>query len=146
MKTVCIMGLGYVGLPLACLCAERGLKVYGVDIDKRKLGLIAQGKSPIEDLRLSEQLKVLKGKILTTADAAEAAWKSEIVIVCVPTPVDKGHAPDLKPLIGACESVVPGLHDGITIVIESTIFPGTVQEIVLPILRKSGNKFFLGHC
>jgi len=146
MKTVCIMGLGYVGLPLACLCAERGLKVYGVDIDKRKLGLIAQGKSPIEDLRLSEQLKVLKGKILTTADAAEAAGKSEIVIVCVPTPVDKGHAPDLKPLIGACESVVPGLHDGIVVVIESTIFPGTVEEIVLPILKKSGKGLYLGHC
>src|SRR3989338_4455959 len=138
MKTVCIMGLGYVGLPLACLCAERGLKVYGVDIDKRKLGLIGQGKSPIEDLRLSEQLKVLKGKILTTADAAEAAGKSEIVIVCVPTPVDKGHAPDLKPLIGACESVVPGLHDGIVVVIESTIFPGNRKYTVRNLPRVVG--------
>jgi len=146
MKTVAIVGLGYVGLPLACLCAEKGLVVHGVDIDKRKLDIISQGKSPIDDEYLSKQLGSLKGKILTTSDAAGAAKKSDITIICVPTPVDKGHAPDLKPLIGACEAIVPGVHDGITIVIESTIFPGTVQEIVLPILRKSGNKFFLGHC
>ncbi len=146
MKTVAIIGLGYVGLPLACLCAEKGLKVYGVEIDEKKRELISQGISPIDDSKLTEQLKKLKGKILTTGDAANAAKNSDVVIVCVPTPVDKGHAPDLMPLISACKALEKGIHDGIAIVIESTIFPGTVEEIVLPILKKSGRKFFLGHC
>ena len=145
-KTVSIIGLGYVGLPLACLCAEKGLTVYGVDIDKRRLELISQGKSPIDDPVLHDQVKKAKGKIITTDDAAHAASKSDVIIVCVPTPVDKGHEPDLKPLIGACKALAPGLQDGCIVVIESTIFPGTVEEIVLPILEKSGKSFFLGHC
>ncbi len=146
MKTVCIVGLGYVGLPLACLCAEKGLNVIGADIDERKLQLLANGESPIDDVRLKEDVRAFYHKMSFTHDIALAASKSDVVIVCVPTPVDQGHNPDLKPLVGACKMLAPGLRDCAIVVIESTIFPGTVEEIVHPLLAKEGRKIYLGHC
>lgn len=146
VKTVSVVGLGYVGLPLACLCAEKGLKVFGVDIDKGKINLLANGKSPIEDELLAKEVKKYYNGMQFSTDAKRCASESDVVIVCVPTPVDKKHNPDLKPLIGACESIAPGIQKGAIVVIESTIFPGTVEEIVLPILEKAGKPFFLGHC
>jgi len=144
-KSVAIVGLGYIGLPLACLCAEKGLDVYGVDIDKNKISLIKQGKSPIEDLDLKEQLKKNKGKIKVN-DNFEAIKNASVVIVCVPTPVDNKNLPDLKPLENACESISRNLKKGTLVIIESTIFPGTMEEIVFPILNKSNIKFYLAHC
>ncbi len=143
---VAIIGLGYVGLPLACLCVEKGMEVFGADIDKAKISLIEKGISPIEDSYLEEAVKKSKGK-LKVIDKPEIAVKnSEVVIVCVPTPVDEKHLPDLKPLIGSCESVAKGLQPNTLVVIESTIFPGTVEEIVMPILKKANVDFYLAHC
>ena len=144
-KSVAIVGLGYIGLPLACLCAEKGLDVYGVDIDKNKISLIKQGKSPIEDLDLKEQLKKNKGKIKVNGNF-EIIKNASVVIVCVPTPVDNKNLPDLKPLENACESISRNLKKGTLVIIESTIFPGTMEEIVFPILNKSNIKFYLAHC
>ena len=145
-ETVAIIGLGYVGLPVACLCVEKGLKVYGADIDKNKISLIEKGISPIDDSYLNEDVKKIKGKIIVTDKVSEATANSSVIVVCVPTPVDENHLPDLKPLIGACESVAKGLKGNSLVVIESTIFPGTVEEIVYPILEKSKVKFYLAHC
>ncbi len=143
---VAVIGLGYVGLPLACLCVEKGMDVFGGDIDKAKISLIEKGISPIEDPYLEESVKKSKGKLKVT-DRPEAAVKnSEVVIVCVPTPVDEKHLPDLKPLISSCELVAKGLQPDTLVVIESTIFPGTVEEIVMPILKKANVNFYLAHC
>lgn len=146
MTTITILGLGYVGLPLACLCAEKGLDVYGLDIDKSKISLINQGTSPIDDLELKESVKKVKGKIKATDNFNEAITDSSIVIVCVPTPIDENHHPNLKPLKGACEAISKYLQKNTLVVIESTIFPGTTEEIILPILKKSNVEFYLAHC
>src|SRR3989344_6041715 len=146
MSKVAIIGLGYVGLPLACLCAEKGHSVTGADIDEKRISLIQKGVSPINDEELKRKLSALKGKITATTDVQEAVKKSEMVIVCVPTPVDKKHLPDLKPLKDACSTISEGLQEGTLVVIESTIFPGTVEEIVGPILKKTNVRFLLAHC
>ena len=142
---ITIVGLGYVGLPLACLCAEKGIEVYGVDTDKNKADLINQGISPIDDPKLKISVKKSKGKIRVVA-SEEAIKNSEAVIVCVPTPVDEKHLPDLTALKSACETIAKSLQNNTLVVIESTIFPGTVEEICLPILKKSNADFYLAHC
>jgi nucleotide sugar dehydrogenase len=146
MKTITIVGLGYVGLPLACLCAEKNLGVYGIDIDKNKISLIQQGISPIDDPDLAEKVKKTKGKIKATDDYKETVKNSSIIIICVPTPIDHNHLPDLKPLKNACEEISKYLQKDTLVIVESTIFPGTTEDIILPILKKSNVKFYLAHC
>ena len=151
MKTVTIVGLGYVGLPLACLCAEKGHKVYGFDVDKNKVELINNGKSPIDDEYLINKLKNLKGKIFATTNPNECIPNSEIVIVCVPTPIDKNNSPDLTALMESISSVSRFIKQKALLVVESTIYPGTIEEIVLPILKKqkidaNKNDIFVVHC
>jgi len=85
MSKVTIVGLGYVGLPLACLCAEKGHKVYGFDVDKNKVDFINRNESPIEDEYIANKLKSMKNKILATAEPEECIPNSDVVIVCVPT-------------------------------------------------------------
>ena len=147
-KTVCVVGLGYVGLPLLCLSIEKGYKAYGFDIDKKKIELINKGISPIKDKFLEEKLKKLKG-IDTTTDST-VLKKSDIIIICVPTPIDSQYNPNLKPLQSAAETVSKELKKNDLVVIESTVFPGTTEEIVKPILEKSGLKagkdFYLAYC
>ena len=150
-KSVTIVGLGYVGLPLACLCAEKGHKVYGFDIDKNKIDSINNGLSPIEDEILSEKLKNLKGKIRATSNPSECISNSDVVIVCVPTPVDRNYIPDLTALMESCSTVSKHIKQGTLLVIESTIYPGTVEEIIVPILEKQKfniqkNNIFVVHC
>tara|TARA_Y100000310_G_scaffold313699_1_gene362368 strand:+ start:4554 stop:5822 length:1269 start_codon:yes stop_codon:yes gene_type:complete len=146
MKTIAIVGLGYVGLPLACLCAEKNFDVYGVDIDKVKVSLINEGVSPIDDPDLKENVKKSKGKIKATTSFEDTIRNSSIVIVCVPTPVDKNHTPNLEPLKDSCKAISKSLQKETLVVIESTVFPGSVEEIVLPILKKSKVDFYLAHC
>ena len=145
-RAVAVIGLGYVGLPVACLCVEKGMDVYGADIDKDKLSSINNGISPIKDPYLKEEVKKIKGKINLTDNIAEAAKNSSITVVCVPTPVDENHLPDLTALKNACEDIAKGIKKDALIVIESTISPGTTEEIVHPILTKSNVNFYLAHC
>ena len=151
MKTITIVGLGYVGLPLACLCAEKGNMVYGLDIDKRKIEFINRGESPIEDEYLSNKLKNPKIKIHATSNPDECIFKSDVVIICVPTPVDKNNAPDLTALMSAALTVSRHINKNSILVVESTIYPGTIEEVMLPILQKEKfdafkNDLFVAHC
>lgn len=151
MKTITIVGLGYVGLPLACLCAERGYKVYGLDVDREKINAVNNGESPIDDESLWHKLKALKGKIIATSKADECVPKSDVVIVCVPTPIDTKHLPDLSALKGASSTVAQSIRRGSLFIIESTIYPGTVEEVVVPLLEKKGhnpqkNDIYVAHC
>ncbi len=147
-NTVCIVGLGYVGFPLACLCAKKGFKVSGFDLDAEKVDLINKGKSPIKDSYVEENLAA--GKIKATTDAKTSLNLADIAIVCVPTPAIDSK-PDLSFVKAACKELAPFVSKGELVIIESTIYPGTVEEIVLPILEKgsglkAGKDFFLGHC
>jgi len=146
MVNVSIVGLGYVGLPLACLCAEKNIEVSGIDIDKNKISLIKRGISPIDDLDLKEAVKKFKNKIKVTESYYESIKNSSIIIVCVPTPVDDDHLPNLNPLKNACEEISKSLQKDSLVIIESTIFPGTIEEVIWPILKKSNIRFYLSHC
>ena len=151
MKTVTIVGLGYVGLPLACLCAEKGHKVYGFDVDKSKVDSVNKRKSPIEDEVISSKLKNLKNMIHATSDPKECIPNSDVVIVCVPTPVDGNNSPDLTAVMNSASTISKFIKHGTLLVIESTIYPGTIEEIVLPILQKQKfnaqkNDLLVAHC
>ena len=144
---VSIVGLGYVGLPLAVRAQERGFNVVGFDVDEKKNALINQGKSPIEDRYLEENLP--KFPFRASSDPHTLAT-ADIVLVCVPTPVDELYAPDLTPVIGAMEMIAGNLKKGALVVLESTVNPGVSEEVVVPIFEKHGHTInkdvFIAHC
>ncbi|USN53989.1 MAG: nucleotide sugar dehydrogenase [Candidatus Nomurabacteria bacterium] len=142
-----VVGLGYVGLPLACLAVEKGYKVLGVVRSQKKAEMISAGVSPIDDVRVRKNLK--KNPFLATTDFS-VVKKAKAIIVCVPTPVDHAYNPDYGPVIDACKKIAKHLHKGQLIIIESTINPGTCEEVLLPVLETSGlhagKDFTLAHC
>jgi len=151
MKAVTVVGLGYVGLPLACLIAKsRKYKTYGLDNDKRKVDSLKKGVCYIKDEDLEKEVKVCKGRITATTDASLAIPDSDIVVVCVPTPVDESYNPDYSILEKAVKGVAPYLKKNAIFSVESTISPGTCRDIVEPILREAGftvgKDIVLAHC
>lgn len=138
MTTIAVVGLGYVGLPLA---VEFGKKypTVGFDLSKEKIENYRRfvdptGEVSSADLRAAERLKV-------TSDPAELA-QAEFIVVAVPTPVDEAHQPDFKPLVGASQSVGRHMKRGVTIVFESTVYPGATEEVCVPVIEKaSGMKW-----
>ena len=151
MANITVVGLGYVGLPLACLCAEKGHKVYGLEIDKNKIDLVNEGISPIDDAYATDKLKDMKNKIHATSNPADCIPNSDIVVVCVPTPVDKNNSPDLTALMESVSTISKFIKQYSLLIIESTIYPGTIEEIAVPILKKQKfdayeNDIFVAHC
>lgn len=134
-QSVCIIGLGYVGLPLAVQSALKGYTVYGLENDLQKNTLINAGKSPIKEEFL--EINLAKVKINATNDPSIIS-KADIVIVCVPTPIDENFFPDLQPVKTVVETIAKNLKKGQLVVIESTINPGVCEEIVEPIFAKAG--------
>lgn len=145
--TVVVVGLGYVGLPLACLASEKGYRVLGLDLSKNKIDLINKKISPIKDHKLSRWLKSVE---IEATDDPRVIKKAKIIIICVPTPIDQFNNPDLKPVQGAAKTIARNLTKGQLVILESTVNPGVCEEVVLPILLQSGKKagrdFFLAHC
>ena len=147
-KVVAIIGLGYVGLPLALLTNKRGYKVIGIDIDKELIKKINNGISPILNKKNEKALHETK---ITASNDYDLTKKANIIIVCVPTPVNDSKQPDFKPLIESCKEIGKRLNKGQLIILESTVNPGAIKEIVVPVLEKySGltvNKdFHVSHC
>ena len=142
-----IIGLGYVGLPLAAVAAYKGYEVYGFDTDKEKLKIIAQGKSPFKEDFLEKLL--LKVKINVSADP-KILKKCDICIICVPTPVDEKYYPVLDPVISASKAVAQNLKKGALVILESTVNPGVCEDIVRPIFVAAGHRpgrdVFIAHC
>ena len=136
MSTVGVIGLGYVGLPLAVAFAREGCEVIAVDVDTRKVEAIEAGESYIEDVD-SESLRALAGRIHATTRYAQLA-QAEAVLVCVPTPLTRNREPDLGPLIEATQALAEVLQADQLVVLESTTYPGTTRERMLPLLEESG--------
>jgi UDP-N-acetyl-D-glucosamine dehydrogenase len=136
MTTIGIIGLGYVGLPLAVAFAQEGCDVIAVDVDSRKVEAIQAGDSYIEDVS-SELLKEVGGRIHATTRYARLA-KADAVLVCVPTPLTRNREPDLGPLIDATRALAEVLQADQLVVLESTTYPGTTRERVAPLLEESG--------
>lgn len=147
-ESVAIIGLGYVGLPLAIRAVERGYAVYGLDLEKQKIDAIKKGQSPFKEEFIEERKGLLKK--LTVSTDPTILKKADIVIVCVPTPVDEKFYPILTPLTSATEMIVKNHKVGQLIIIESTVNPGICDDVVAPILAgagmKEGKDFFLAHC
>jgi UDP-N-acetyl-D-glucosamine dehydrogenase len=131
--SVGIVGLGYVGLPLAVAFAEAGERVIAVDVDERKIAAIGTGESYIEDVP-SERLKAAAGSIEATRHYAPLA-RADAVLICVPTPLTPNREPDLGALIDAGEQLGRVLQRGQLVVLESTTYPGTTREQLLPLLE-----------
>lgn len=144
---VCVIGLGYVGLPLAIRAGEKGYDSYGFDLDKNKIDLINRSKSPIKEKYIEDNLPKFKPTVSTDEKIIQ---KADIILICVPTPVDKNYYPDLRPVIGAAELAVRNLKKGALVVLESTVNPGVSEEVVEPIFREAGYKvgrdYYLAHC
>ena len=136
MATVGIIGLGYVGLPLAVAFAQEGCEVIGVDVDPRKIEAIEAGESYIEDVP-SELLRQVAGRIHASTRYARLA-KADAVVVCVPTPLTRNREPDLGPLMDATRALAEVLQSDQLVVLESTTYPGTTRERVAPLLEESG--------
>jgi UDP-N-acetyl-D-glucosamine dehydrogenase len=134
--TIGIVGLGYVGLPLAVAFAEAGQRVVGVDTNPDRVAQLRAGESYIEDIA-SEQLQAVSSRIEATTRAARLGL-CDAIIICVPTPLTANREPDLGPLLGASQVVSDVLQAGQLVVLESTTYPGTTRERVLPILEETG--------
>ncbi len=132
--TVAIVGLGYVGLPLAVAFAERGFPVVGIDVDPWKVGELNSGRSYVQDIP-AERLQGILPRFAATTDYA-ALERCDVAIICVPTPLNKTRDPDVRYLIASGESVARHIHPGMLVVLESTTYPGTTVELLLPMLEE----------
>jgi len=136
--TVAIVGLGYVGLPLASASAQAGFKVIGIDLDKQKVARINRGESYIQDIPTERLASLVEAERLRATTDFSAVADAGIVIICVPTPLNKSGDPDISHIMTAGETLRDKLQPGTLVVLESTTFPGTTQEFLAPILVQSG--------
>lgn len=135
-----IIGLGYVGLPLAMVLCEGGYDVIGLDTDERKIEMLRSGKSYVEDVP-SEQVKgfVDRGSFSVTHQYSDLA-KVDGVSICVPTPLRQTGDPDLSYIIQSTHDLLPALHSGMVVILESTTYPGTTREMLMPEIEATGLK------
>ena len=135
-----IVGLGYVGLPLAMAFSEAGFKVLGFDIQQKRVNLVNQCRSYIADVS-SDRLSAIRVKKLLEATTDQSKLgEVDVICICVPTPLTKTKDPDLSYVIRESEEISQHLQPGQLVVLESTTYPGTTKEVILPILERSGLK------
>ncbi|WP_144502558.1 nucleotide sugar dehydrogenase [Bacillus thuringiensis] len=149
---VTVIGLGYVGLPLAVHFAKQGYKVIGLDQDEEKIKMISKGESYIPDVSSEVLRKLLQDNkliVYTPTNGVKEFKKSNYVIVTVPTPINQKKEPDLSALISASNYIQQNLQTGQTFIFESTTYPGTLEEIVIPIISRFGKKagvdYYIGY-
>jgi len=129
---VAILGLGYVGLPLAVVFGEAGFKVTGVDPDKRKVDALNDGKSYIPDVKTETVAKLVRSGNLTATADFSVLQDMDAVSICVPTPLRQTGDPDMSFIISAMEELSKYMHKGMVVVLQSTTYPGTTRELLLP--------------
>ena len=135
---VAVIGLGYVGLPLAMLFTEQKFPVTGFDIDQSKVSKLLKGESYIYRIPAPEIQMARQHGFEATSDFS-ALNKADAIIICVPTPLDEYHEPDLSYITKTADAIAPHLRAGQLVVLESTTYPGTTEEVLVPILER-GNK------
>ena len=133
--TISVIGLGYVGLPLAISAAQSGYEVYGIDVDQVKVDLIKSGKSPVEDISDPEIQSAISGKLKVGSDFSPVEG-SNIVIICVPTPLDVDRKPDLSLIDAAINSFAKHLSKSTLVILESTVQPGTTRDYLVSLISK----------
>src|SRR5213593_1903240 len=136
--SVGLIGLGYVGLPLAVAFAESGATVIGVDLDVRRVAAVRAGESFIEDVPTERLAGLVRAGRLSAADDIGALKDADAIVICVPTPLGKSKEPDISFIVGAADAVAQVIRRGQLVVLESTTYPGTTQEILLPRLQARG--------
>lgn len=146
-EKIAVVGMGYVGLPLAVAFAEKGMDVIGFDINQEKINKYIAGEDPTNEVG-GERLKKITNLYFTSNE--EELKKARFIIVAVPTPVLKNKMPDLRPVTGATELVGRNLKKGTIVVYESTVYPGVTEEVCLPILEeesrlRAGKDFKIGY-
>ena len=142
-----VIGLGYVGLPLSLLLSEAGFKVTGFDIDTKKVTDLEAGRSYIFRIPSTEIQSARKHGFTATADFSGLSGQ-DAIIMCVPTPLTEHREPDLSYVANTAKAAAPWLQEGQLVVLESTTYPGTTEELMIPILEE-GNKLGLKvqrHC
>lgn len=135
---VAVIGLGYVGLPLAVEMGKVGFEVIGVDTSARKVDLVSSGKSDVQGISEFEVAGLKAVGKLSATQSYESIEQADVVVVCVPTPLDKTRDPDVSFILGAFGEIKSRLHKDQLIILESTTYPGTTHELVLPLLAESG--------
>ncbi|AEH52032.1 nucleotide sugar dehydrogenase [Pseudothermotoga thermarum] len=135
-----VIGLGYVGLPLAVEKAKAGFKVIGFDIQQKRVDMVNRGENYIGDVVPEDLKTVVEKGMLTATTNYDLLKECDVVTICVPTPLDKFKQPDLSYVINTTEEIAKRLHKEMLIVLESTTYPGTTEEVVKPILEKTGLK------
>lgn len=140
MKTISIIGMGYVGLPLALRFVEAGCKVFGIDVDESKIDQLLGGKSYIKHIEASRIAEsVSKAQFIPTTDFQTVA-ESEGVIICVPTPLNKNREPDISYVLKTGEAMAPYLQNGTVVCLESTTYPGTTDDELRAVLERGSGK------
>jgi UDP-N-acetyl-D-glucosamine dehydrogenase len=136
--TVGVVGLGYVGLPLAIEFARAGFRVAGIELDETRVAQVNRGESYIGDLRSEEVADVRHSGRFSAGSSWDVAATADAIIICVPTPFNANREPDLSFVRAATEAIARFLRPGQLIVLESTTYPGTTEEVLLPIIAQSG--------
>ena len=146
---VCVVGLGYVGLPLAVEKAKVGFNVLGIDQNTSRVSMLNSGLNYIQDVNDEELRTLVEKNTLTAVSDFSVLPGQDIIIICVPTPLNEYHEPDLSYIESVTKEISKRIRIGQMIILESTTYPGTTQEIILPSLESSGLKvgedFFLAH-
>jgi UDP-N-acetyl-D-glucosamine dehydrogenase len=142
--TIGIIGLGYAGLPLAVEFAEAGFQVLGIDIDEERVRAVREGRSYLVDVPTARYDRV-DGRLRATSDYSAVA-DADALTICVPTPMSKTRTPDITYVIAAAEAVAENLRSDQLVILQSTTYPGTTEEILLPILERTGHKVGVDFC
>jgi UDP-N-acetyl-D-glucosamine dehydrogenase len=135
---VVVVGIGYVGLPLVAEFARAGFRITGLDKDPEKVRLLNAGESYIADVPTSDLAPHVKSRLLDASTDAAVLREADAVIVCVPTPLNKTKDPDMRFIVAATEEIARHQHDGMVVILESTTYPGTTSEVLVPKLTEKG--------
>ena len=135
-----VVGLGYVGLPLAVELARAGFRTTGIDVDDRKVNAVMEGRSYIPDVATADVMALKQAGTLDATTDFSIVRELDTINICVPTPLRKTKDPDMSYIVSAVEAIAKHLHKGMLIVLESTTYPGTTDEVMQPILEAAGLK------
>ncbi|MCL2503893.1 MAG: nucleotide sugar dehydrogenase [Coriobacteriia bacterium] len=135
-----VVGLGYVGLPLATEMAKAGHRVLGLEVSEEKAALVNRGESYIPDVPTPELARLVADGLIEATTDFSRAGACDAVVICVPTPLNKAKEPDVSCITSAAESIAPYLHTNMLVALESTTYPGTTEEVLRPIIERGGGQ------